>query len=117
VIELEMYGTELRIENRSGRRKRYLIRRRESEPSGIKELHVGSEEMVWNFHNGRINFEIEVGPGQSKIVDIRFHALAANGSNGDNLLYTLKAMLRRYLCEIRDNYIMPTKSRLAGLTK
>jgi peptidoglycan/xylan/chitin deacetylase (PgdA/CDA1 family) len=117
VVELEMYGTELRIENPSGRRKRYLIQRRESEPSGIKELHVGSEEMVWNFHNGRINFEIEVGPGQSKMVGIRFHALAANGSNGDNLLYTLKAMLRRYLCEIRDNYIMPTKSRLAGLTK
>jgi hypothetical protein len=58
-----------------------------------------------------------LNPGQSKMIAIRFHELAENGSNGDNLLYRLKAMLRRYLCEVRDNYIMPTKSRLARLTK
>src|SRR5205823_3391617 len=73
VVELEMYGTELRIENRSGRRKRYLIRRRESEPSGIKEVRVGSEEMVWNFHDVRIDFEVELDPGESRIIAIKFH--------------------------------------------
>src|SRR5205823_672622 len=60
VIELEMYGTELRIKNRSGWRKRYFIRRRESEPSAIKEVRVGSQETVWNFENGHIDFEIEL---------------------------------------------------------
>jgi len=117
VVELEMYGTELRIENRSGRRKRYLIRRRESEPSGIKELHVGSEEMVWNFHNGRIDFEIELDPGEDRIIAIRFHELDGNGQCEETASYRAKAMLRRYLCELRDNYITTTKLRFVGSAK
>jgi len=117
VVELEMYGTELRIENRSGRRKRYLIRRRESEPSGIKELHVGSEEMVWNFHNGRIDFEIELDPGEDRVIAIRFHELDGNGQCEETASYRAKAMLRRYLCELRDNYITTTKLRFVGSAK
>jgi len=117
VIEVEMYGTELRIENRSGRRKRYLIRRRESEPSSIKELHVGSEEMVWNFHDGRIDFEIELGPGENRIIAIKFHDLDGNGQCEETPSYKAKAMLRRYLCELRDNYVTTTKLRFVGSAK
>jgi hypothetical protein len=112
-----MYGTELRIENRSGRRKRYLIRRRESEPSSIKELHVGSEEMVWNFHDGRIDFEVELGPGQNRMIAITFHDLDGNGQCKETPSYKAKAMLRRYLCELRDNYVTTTKLRFVGSAK
>jgi hypothetical protein len=116
-VEVEMYGTELRIENRSHEPKHFLIRRRECEPSAIDQISTGAQEIAWRAVNGHIDFETELNPGQSKMIAIRFHELAENGSNGDNLLYRLKAMLRRYLCEVRDNYIMPTKSRLARLTK
>ncbi len=37
-VEVEMYGTELRIENRSGQPKRFLIKRREGEPSAIERI-------------------------------------------------------------------------------
>src|SRR5437773_7001469 len=37
-VEVEMYGTELRIENRSKQPKRFAIRRRECEPSAIREI-------------------------------------------------------------------------------
>src|SRR6184192_816189 len=117
VIELEMYGTELRIENRSGRRERYLIRRRESEPSGIKEVRVGSEEMVWNFHDGRIDFEVELDPGESRIILIKFHDLDGNGQCEETASYKAKTMLRRYLCELRDNYVTTTKLRFVGSAK
>jgi hypothetical protein len=116
-VEIEMYAAELRVVNRSEQPRRFLIRRRESEPSAIREVSDGAAAIPWNSANGYLNFEIELSPGQSKMVGIRFHELAENGSNGDNLLYKLKAMLRRYLCEVRDNYIMPTKSRLTGFTK
>jgi hypothetical protein len=117
VIELEMYGTELRIENRSGRRKRYLVRRRESEPSGIKELQVGSEGAVWNFQHGRINFEVELGPGENRIIEIKFHGLDGNGQCEETASYKVKTMLRRYLCELRDNYVTTTKLRFVGSAK
>jgi hypothetical protein len=117
VVELEMYGTELRIENRSGRRKRYLIRRRESEPSGIKEVRVGSEEMVWNFHNDRIDFEVELDPGENRIISIKFHDLDGNAQCEETASYKAKTMLRRYLCELRDNYVTTTKLRFVGSAK
>jgi hypothetical protein len=65
--------------------------------------------------NGHISFEIELSSGESKIVAIKFHELTGDGCNGDNLPYRFKVMLRRYLCEIRDNYVTPARFRLAGL--
>jgi hypothetical protein len=114
-VEVEMFGRELRIENRSGQAKRFLISRRECEPAAIERICTDSQDVGWQTADGHINFEIELSPGQSKMVDIRFHKLAADGYRGDNLPYRLKAMLRRYLCEVRDNYITPARFRLAAL--
>jgi hypothetical protein len=113
-VEVEMYGTELRIENRSEQRKRFTIRKRDAEPSAIREVRDESGPIVWNFGNGHINFEIELDSGQSKAVGIRFHELAGDGRNGDDLSYRFKTMLRRYLCEVRDNYVTPARFRLTG---
>jgi hypothetical protein len=112
-VELEMYAAELRIENRFGQPKRFLIRRRECEPSAIQEISDGSGSVTWSSMNGYINFEIELKAGESRIVRIKFYRLPGNGYRGDNLPYRFKATLRRYLCEIRDNYVTTTKSRLA----
>jgi hypothetical protein len=114
-VEVEMYGSELRVENYSGQAKRFLIRRRECEPTAIREICDGSGPLAWSSVDGHINFEIELGSGESETVGIRFHKLAGNGVNGDNLPYRFKAMLRRYLCEARDNYITTARLRIGGL--
>jgi len=114
-VEVEMYGTELRIENRSDQPKHFVFRRRECEPSAIREICDRSGPIAWNSVNGHVNFETDLCPGESKMVAIRFHGFAGNGCNGDNLPYRLKTMLRRYLCEVRDNYVTPMRLRLAGL--
>ncbi len=114
VVELEMYGTELQIENRSGQQKLYLIRRRESEPSGIKEIHVGALDVAWNFVNGRVDFEVELNPGDSTLIQIKFRDLDGNGQSEESLSYRTKTMLRRYFCEVRDNYITPAKFKFTG---
>jgi hypothetical protein len=113
-VDMEMYGTELRIENRSGRPKRFLIRRRECEPSAIQRICSGTQEITWQQTSGRIGFEIELNPGENQVVKIKFHDLAGKVRNGDNLPYRFKAMLRRYLCEMRDNYVVPLRCRFAG---
>jgi hypothetical protein len=105
VFEVEMYGAELRLENRSGQQRRYLIRRRECEPSAIREIRDGSAPIGWNFVDDYIHFETDLDSGQSKTVSVRFHAPDGQPYNGENISYRFKAMLRRYLCEVRDNYI------------
>src|SRR5438132_3320502 len=63
-IEIEMYATELRLENRSAQPKHFLIRRREREPSAIERVCAGSEKIAWKPVNGRIDFEVELNPGE-----------------------------------------------------
>jgi hypothetical protein len=116
-VEVEMYATELRVENRSERPKRFLIRRRECEPSAVREICDESSPIAWNWVDGYVNVEVDLSSGEGKVICIRFHELDGDGCNADNLRHRFKAMLRRYLCEVRDNYITTTRSRLAGLAK
>jgi len=113
-MEVEMYGTELRIENLSGQSKRFLIRRRESEPSAIQRIGADGQEITWRQTNGRVDFEIELNPGENQVIKIKFHDLTGKERNGDSLPYRFKTMLRRYLCEMRDNYVVPLRYRFAG---
>jgi len=112
-VEVEMYGRELRIENRSDQSKRFLIRRRECEPSAIQRISTGAQEIGWGQIDGLINFEIDLNPDESRVIKIRFHDFVVKERNGDNLPYRFKAMLRRYLCEVRDNYVAPITCRFA----
>jgi hypothetical protein len=113
-VEVEMYGTELRVENRSEQAKRFLIRRRESDPSTIKEIRAESGQIAWNSFEDRITFEIELNPGESRTVSVKFHDLRGYGYSRESVSYQVKTMLRRYLCEMRDNYITPARFWLAG---
>jgi hypothetical protein len=115
VVETEMYGTELRIENRSEQRKRFIVRRRESDSSAIKEIRAESGQIAWNFSEDRIDFETELDPGQSRTIEMRFHELNGNGRSEENLSYRVKTMARRYLSELRDNYIVKNKLRFPGI--
>ena len=114
LVEVEMYGRELRLENQSGQRRRYLIRKRESKPSSIKEICADSRRIAWNSGKDCIDFETELNPGQGITIQIRFHELIGDGQYEDKLPYRAKAVVRRYLSELRDNYITPAKFRFAG---
>lgn len=112
-VEVEMYGTELRVENRFEQRRRFIIKRRDADPSAIKVVRAGSRQVAWNFSQGRIVFEIELNPAEGRTVSVKFHDLWRNGQIRESVSYKVKTMLRRYLCEVRDNYVTTTKSRLA----
>jgi hypothetical protein len=116
VVEIEMYGAELRIENRSAQRKRFVIRRREPDAAGIKEIRVGSREIAWHSVEGCIGFEIELNPGEIRTIEVRFHDLKGNGRSDENLPYRAKTMARRYLSELRDNYIVKNKLRFSAIS-
>ena len=117
VVAVEMYGTELRVKNRSEKQKRFVVRRRESDPSAIKEIRAESDQIAWNLAEGHVAFEIELNPGESRTVSIKFHDLSANGQHRETVSYKAKTLLRRYLSEARDNYVMPTKARIATFVK
>jgi hypothetical protein len=113
-MEVEMYGTELRIENRFDQPKRFSIRRRECEASAIQQICTDDQEVAWKQVDECINFEIDLKAGENRVIKIKFHDLVGKERNEDNLPYRFRTMLRRYLCEMRDNYVEPMRCRFAG---
>src|SRR6266480_767230 len=113
-VEIEMYGSELLIENRSDRTKSYFIRRREHEPKSIESLHAGSRRVSWDSAGDYIECEVNLAPGESTLLTLRFKAAEDSAHSTQNLAYTAKTMLRRYLSEARDNYLEPAKARMVA---
>jgi hypothetical protein len=108
-----MYGKELRLENDNGHRMRYLVRKLESNPSDIKEVHFGTGAVTYECHKDCIRFTVELNGAKTALIRVIMHELDEKPCPSDeNVPYRVKAMLRRYLCELRDNYVTPTRFRL-----
>ena len=101
-----MYASELTVENPSGEAKHFVVRRRESDPSLIKSIRIGAQPIPSNISEGNIIFEIELQPRNSATVRVQFHDLHQSQASKRDLLYEIRTLLRRRLCEVRDNYFM-----------
>ncbi|MDR3458978.1 MAG: hypothetical protein P4N60_16140 [Verrucomicrobiae bacterium] len=106
IMAVEMYGSEVRVENLSAEKKLFRFSKRESAPAAIREIRVSGQAVNWSAAAGRVAFEFWLAPGESRTVTISFKEHAGDGFAGESLRYRVKAMVRRYLCEVRDNYIM-----------
>lgn len=116
-VEIEMYGSELLIENGSDRAKRYFVSRRERESHTIESLHAGSCEVPWDSAGDCIRCEVNLGPGESTLLTLRFKAAEHPVQSSQNLGHATKTMLRRYLSEARDNYLAPAKARMLAFSR
>jgi hypothetical protein len=106
VTEVEMYGSELRMENDSRDARRFRVKKRESDPGLIKSVEAGSREVVWECANGYLTFDLELKSGESLIVRVKCRNLSEERRIMETRSYKLQTMLRRRLSEARDNYVM-----------
>ena len=114
-VEVEMYGTELRIENRSDQAKHFAMRRRECEPSAIRQICAGAQEIAWKPVKDHIDFEVALNPGESKVLSVRFRGPKVTRHQNSTLYRRAGTALRRHLCEARDNYVVPGRYRFSRL--
>lgn len=112
VVEVEMYASELRLENRSGERRQYRLSKHESNPAAIARVEASGQEIEWRFAVDRARFEVELAPGESALVNVAFHPQKEIGHPRRNLYYEAQAMFRRYTCEFRDNFVVTNRVRL-----
>ena len=113
--EIEMYGREMLVENRSPRSKLFRVKCRESQPAAVAEIHVGPDPVLWDVDGQYLRFEVTLPPGESALLSVR-HA-RINGADRKRRIHSaLKTGLRRYLSEFRDNYAVPAKARFAAFS-
>jgi hypothetical protein len=111
-VEIEMFGKEALLENPAGETKYFSVHKRESSPEHIEEIRAGIKPVDWTNAPDGVSFRVKLKAGQRQIVRIVFREISTNGFAGENSFagagaaYWIKATCRRYLCELRDNYLM-----------
>ncbi|MGH7942133.1 MAG: hypothetical protein ACREFR_13785 [Limisphaerales bacterium] len=88
------------------------LRRREACPEQIEEIRTGIKPAEWVKAPDGISLLLELKSGQSQTIRTIFRDTMENGAASENtfagagVIHWVKATLRRYFCEIRDNYVM-----------
>lgn len=112
ILEIEMFGKEIFLENSSSETKQYFVRKRESFPEQIEAVRLGTRAVDWVAAPQGISFSTELAPGQSQSIRTLYTEfsendfMAENAFAGADMAHWIKTTFRRYLCEIRDNYVM-----------
>ena len=104
IVEIEMYGSEIKVENSSVIEKLFRFRKRESAADAIMGIKVGTKPVKWVMAENQAAFEAELNPGEAKTVGVTFKEIPVAEMTEEGLVYAAKVRLRRYLCEVRDNY-------------
>ena len=73
----------------------------------IDKIDAGSRQLSWSVNRIEVEFELNLKPGENTIVRIQFKGLGDSFAtrNSESLSYKAQTMLRRYYCELRDNYL------------
>ena len=114
--EVEMYGTELCIDNPSNETIDVTIRKRESQIDLVSEVLSDGKSVMWTSDVEHLVFSERLLPRSKKRFKVTYQKKiqAAAGVAGRSLQYELSVALRRALSEFRDDYL--SKSRLLGGT-
>jgi hypothetical protein len=107
--ELEMYAGELLLQNSSSSRSRYRIKRRNSEPAGVREVTREQTSIPWSQAGDYLQFETTLEPGEQKLVRVAFQAAPVQTRDRVGIKYRVKTAVRRYLSEFRDDYVTPMR--------
>ena len=112
--EIEIYCNQAVIENRSKNTHRYVVRRREHQPDSVEHIHAGTDELVWRWNGGYIEFAVTLQPGASVSLTVRYKAGEPVANHRRSIVSSARTRLRRYLSEARDNYLTPAKARIGA---
>ena len=82
-----------------------------------ESLHAGSRCVPWNSAGDHIEFKVDLAPGESTVIRLLFKAADDVAYERQDLAYCAKTVLRHYLSEASDNYLMPAKARMAAFSR
>jgi hypothetical protein len=117
LVEIEMYGNKILVENRSERAMNYFVRRREREPQSIESLNAGARRLAWEAVDDHIEFKLELGPNESMLLTLGFKPIGEVVLGRKTLAHRARTRLRRYLSEARDNYLAPARARMVAFSR
>ncbi len=112
--EVEMYGTELRIDNSSDQTIEVKVRKRESQADLVAEILCDEKPVMWATEVEHLVFGERILPRSEKHFKIIYRNQIHAVMSGRSLRYEISVAVRRVLSELRDDCL--SKNRLLSAT-
>jgi hypothetical protein len=119
IHEYRMYAQEVRIENESPDMAIYHVRKREDEPSLIKVVEAGQDELEWKASGGYIEFAKSIPGGEGLLIRFVCKTAIENNLPKQSIKYQLYVAARRVLSELRDErmFFADQLKRMVGIER
>jgi hypothetical protein len=102
---IQMYAGQAAIENRSADPCKVVVLKEESDGDYVNAVTVDQEPSDFAFDNGCLRFGLTIPPKQTADVRLNYVDNLTMERGNDPLTYRIKVGARRFLCEVRDNYL------------
>jgi hypothetical protein len=113
---IQMYAKRLIVENADGEEKIVEICKRETDPNCVDTVRINGKECAWTLGNGCIRFHAAISAKSRVSVDISYMDQLGSGLYRETVGYEVRTRIRRYLSEVRDQYICRSKTLIYGAT-
>ncbi len=105
VCEIEMYGSELLVENPLKETVNVRVRKREIEADLVTEVRCNLEPISWTRDADHIFYEASIEPSNEKYFQTLYSEPREVGRPMPSLPFELSVAIRRVLSEVRDEYL------------
>lgn len=105
VVEVEMYGNELLIDNPSDQEIDLRVHKRESRAGIVAEILSDGDPIAWTTETDHLVFGEKIWPYSEKRFQVVYRERAGAGTVNRSLRFELSVAVRRILSEVRDEYL------------
>jgi hypothetical protein len=107
VEHIEMYGSELRVTNDSDSPSEISVRKREDDPSLVASVAIDDAGVNWTNGGDEVRFSLRLPPGGQALVKVIYRDSPVRSSPSASVKYKVGVAARRFLSELRDEYVTP----------
>lgn len=102
---LQMYGNRVSVNNPSTEPRMTQIIKEESDPDCVYAVMVNEEVVTWSFDGAYLRFTVTISPKEIAEIRVVYVDKLGEGVYPATIGYQVKTGLRRFLSEVRDQYV------------
>lgn len=114
---VQMFSHAIIVENGTPAPHTFLIAKKECDPAGVKAVMHDQSPIDWTHDGGQLQFQVQVPPKAAAHVRVEYTDIFGDHLPADSLSYKAKTGLRRWLSEVRDDYVHRNDSLNWSATK
>lgn len=113
LVHVRMFANELLLKNTASTKREYRISKANTESAGVTEVLLDGEPATWRKDDDTIIVFCSIPAGSEVSIRIRYRGVESNPNRNYSLRDAVQVAGRRYLSELRDNWLCDHQRLLA----